>query len=232
MRGFPGSSNGRTHGSGPWYRGSNPCPGTRWRYRLGVRTDGSQPSDRGSNPRSATTSSPHFHLAARAFVIRRLAVVCVLAIAAGCGAPSAERATGDVARAVEAALAGGVRRSFRDSTSGVVASHGRCGSPEPRPHSCGAPTCRGPEARSLPPREGLGATSGSARASRPRGRPMSVLTRGFDRWSSSPRRCAPSWALRPWVSSPGRLHRLFSISTPYEGTSPYNPIKAAKASAH
>jgi len=25
--------------------------------------------------------------------------------------------------------------------------------------------------------------------------------------------------LRPWVSSPGRLHRLFSISTPYEGTS-------------
>src|SRR5205809_5020618 len=117
------------------------------------------------------------------------------------------------------ALAGGVRRSFRDSTSGVVASHGRCGSPEPRPHSCGAPTCRGPEARSLPPREGLGATSGSARASRPRGRPMSVLTRGFDRWSSSPRRGAPSWALRPWVSSPGRLHRLFSISTPYEGTS-------------
>src|SRR5206468_633090 len=117
------------------------------------------------------------------------------------------------------ALAGGVRRSFRDSTSGVVASHGRCGSPEPRPHSCGAPTCRDPEARSLPPREGLGATSGSARASRPRGRPMSVLTRGFDRWSSSPRRCTPSWALRPWVSSPGRLHRLISISTPYEGTS-------------
>src|SRR5207247_8508733 len=112
---------------GPRYRGSNPCPGTNsteaWRYRLGVRTDGSQPSDRGSNPRSATTSSPHFHLAARAFLIRRLAVVCVLAIAAGCGAPSAERATGDVARAVEAALAGGTEH-FDHAAWGVLLSRG------------------------------------------------------------------------------------------------------------
>ena len=48
---------------------------------------------------------------------------------------------------------------------------------------------------------------------------MSLLTRRSVRWFSSPRRCVPSWALRPWVSSPGRLHRPFSISTPYESTS-------------
>ena len=46
----------------------------------------------------------------RPFLTRSLAVAGILAIAAGCAAPSAERATGDVARAVQAALAGGTGR--------------------------------------------------------------------------------------------------------------------------
>ena len=62
-------------------------------------------------------------MAARAFLIRRLAVVCVLAIAAGCGAPSAERATGDVARAVEAALAGGTEH-FDHAAWGALLARG------------------------------------------------------------------------------------------------------------
>jgi len=49
-------------------------------------------------------------LPAHPFSSLNLAVACGLAIAAACGAPSAERATGDVARAVETALAGGTER--------------------------------------------------------------------------------------------------------------------------
>ncbi len=83
-----------------------------WRYRLGVRTDGSQPSDRGSNPRSAT-NSPSFAAPPLNRVFREI-LACAVVLAAGlssaCGAPSAERATGDVARAVEASLAGGKDR--------------------------------------------------------------------------------------------------------------------------
>jgi hypothetical protein len=48
---------------------------------------------------------------------------------------------------------------------------------------------------------------------------MPLLTRGIDRCSSSPRRCPPSLGPLARVSSPGRLHRPFSIYTPYEGTS-------------
>ena len=83
-----------------------------WRYRLGVRTDGSQPSDRGSNPRSAT-NSPFFAAAplTRGFrEISACAVVLAAGLSSACGAPSAERATGDVARAIEASLAGGKDR--------------------------------------------------------------------------------------------------------------------------
>jgi hypothetical protein len=46
----------------------------------------------------------------RPFPVLSFAVACVLAIAPACGAPPAERATGDVARALETSLAGGTER--------------------------------------------------------------------------------------------------------------------------
>jgi len=62
-------------------------------------------------------------LPALTFSSRGPAVAFVLAIAAACGAPSAERATGDVARAVETALAGGTER-FDHSAWGALLARG------------------------------------------------------------------------------------------------------------
>jgi len=60
-------------------------------------------------------------LPALTFSSRGPAVAFVLAIAAACGAPSAERATGDVARAVETALAGGTERFDHAAWGGLLA---------------------------------------------------------------------------------------------------------------
>lgn len=53
----------------------------------------------------------------------RLALACLLAATLACAAPSAERATGEVAKAVEASLAGGTER-FDHKTWGVLLMRG------------------------------------------------------------------------------------------------------------
>jgi len=87
-----------------------------------------------------------------------------------------------------------------------------------------------PKAPSLPPREDLEARSGSSGASTPRGHPMSLLTpRRFGVFFSTA--VCSFLALEGPGSSPGRLHRLFSISTPYEGTS-LRPTGRQRTAAH
>jgi Protein of unknown function, DUF547 len=62
-------------------------------------------------------------LTSRSFLIRSLAIACVLAIGDGCGAPSAERLSGGVARALEKALAEGTER-FDHAAWGALLAHG------------------------------------------------------------------------------------------------------------